>query len=758
MPRVMWLLNHTAARRFEIPMLKRIGVKEIFLPKSYPNDPAFRSASVDYSNDAELTIPKEDLEILNAANWYGDPGKAAWEIANRHFDVAMFILHQPEIIKSIARHFKGAVLWRAYGMPGITYSEVLEASTGADGEDLIRALHKRFFFAQAYRHLHEREEDILRARQLFLPLGMEDRRIRDQWTGSDRRIFFVCPDIGVNPYYKGIYKKFTEDFKGLPYAIGGAQPIRVSDQHVLGFVPQDVHESNMRDMRVMFYQGNDANHVHYHPFEAVRAGMPLVFMGGGMLDMLGGSRLPGRCATIAEARKKLAAILNGDRRLIDAIRASQPVLLEQMDPERLAEHWQQGFANVTATLQKARAFRPPVTRRKPRIAVIVPVGYRGGSLRAAKLVAQAIETGARQKGTEVDVVFAHLDTPDAYSSDEFADLPASIERRPYNWSHLTQIEAERAMRYNGRPFKAISKLYQVPDDGIRQFMDCDLWVIVSDRAEYPLLPLKPYAVIVYDYLQRYVRLPGKQLNFQFLRTAHNAERVFVTTDFTRSDAMQFAGLPSQKVWRLPMLAANILSTGTMERPKSEMPYFVWATNLAPHKNHENAVKALQIYYEKLDGRLLCCVTGVGTSELLKSKASHLKPVKKIVDASSSLKRHLRIMGELTDSAYCAQVAGAQFLWHAGWIDNGTFTVIDAAHLQVPSLSSDYPAMHEIDRQFSLNLSWMDAHDPDDMAEKLKQMEVNARALRARVPSRDQLMTQSLDQLAGAYWDAVSECL
>jgi len=49
--RVMWLLNHTSARKFEIPMLKSIGLNEIFLPKSFPLDPAFRSASIDWSED-----------------------------------------------------------------------------------------------------------------------------------------------------------------------------------------------------------------------------------------------------------------------------------------------------------------------------------------------------------------------------------------------------------------------------------------------------------------------------------------------------------------------------------------------------------------------------------------------------------------------------------------------------------------------------------------------------------------------------------
>ena len=45
--------------------------------------------------------------------------------------------------------------------------------------------------------------------------------------------------------------------------------------------------------------------------------------------------------------------------------------------------------------------------------------------------------------------------------------------------------------------------YQAPDDGISQFMDCDLWIVISDRLRLPLLPVRPYLLMVYDYLQRY---------------------------------------------------------------------------------------------------------------------------------------------------------------------------------------------------------------------------------------------------------------
>jgi hypothetical protein len=118
--------------------------------------------------------------------------------------------------------------------------------------------------------------------------------------GSDKRIFFVCPDIGsiLLPYY---YRQFI-DFV-IPHAIAGAQSLAVSDKSVLGYAPTDVHERNMREMRVMFYHSTEPNHIHYHPFEAIRAGMPLVFMAGGILDRFGGLSCRG-CKSIREAQRK----------------------------------------------------------------------------------------------------------------------------------------------------------------------------------------------------------------------------------------------------------------------------------------------------------------------------------------------------------------------------------------------------------------------------------------------------------------------
>lgn len=758
--RVMWLLNHSSARKFELTMLKRLGVNQIFLPKSYPADPSFRSASVDLSEDKCLDIPDVDLQVLNAADWYRGASLDAWHIANKHFDLIFLILHYPEVLMNAARYFSGAVLWRAYGLhKPLSYGHVVSYFNQFKS---IEKIGSRFYFAEAYPHLSNLEPEYLKERRIYLPLGLESPALLNNWEGRDRQIYFVCPDIGFNPYYQRVYNEFRKCFANSNYVIAGAQPIHVNDPKVLGYVTNEQHAYNMAQSRVMFYHAQEPNHIHYHPFEAIRAGMPLVFMAGGMLDSMGGASLPGRCKTIAEARRKIERILADDWSFIERIRSSQTVLLDPMKPENCEPAWREGFARIELELDSWRAeqaARPRVKTHK-RVAVILPLSYRGGSLRGAVQLAKALYTGSRKWGEDADVVFIHLDDPNCYPDEEFADFPDSIARRPFSWKTLPAAEARRAMRYAGfQGWEPSSDNYIVPDDGVRQLVDCDLWLIVSDRLSYPVLPLKPIVLMVYDYLQRYEDLLSHGADIPFLYAARTAEKVLVTTEFTRQDALQYAGVEARKVSKVPMLAPEFsIQRSAVRAKQSNRPYFIWTTNAAPHKNHRHAAEALKIYYEELNGQWDCRVTGVNTKEMLSSKLPHLRCMAELFERSKSLRKRVKWMGELPDTQYRRLLAQASFLWHAGRIDNGTFSVIEAACVGVPSLSSDYPAMREIDIQFSLNLVWMNHDSPRNMAEQLKRMELEAMDRRDSLPTEAQLHAKRLERNAGAYWQEIRECL
>lgn len=758
--RVMWLLNHGSARKFELPMLKAVGISEIFLPKSFPQEIGFRSATVDYSEDANLTIPLEDLEVLNAQNWYVSPTKEAWGIANKHFDVCFFICHSTGFMNEVSRSFEGAAIWRAYGLDkSLSYAEIVKVLLY--GSQSVKRLGRRLWFGIAYDHLANIEPLYLQKRQVFLPLGLSNCSINDSWRGGDKVIFFVCPDIGFSSYYKEVYDDFKRNMGEFPYKIGGSQPIEVDDPDVLGFVTNEQHERNMTESRLMFYHSSEPNHIHYHPYEAIRVGMPLIFMAGGILDRMGGIGLPGRCESIGEAKDKIRRILNDDEKLIRRIRETQGILLEPMRAENCVNAWQVGFKQIISELSLYRSeqqFRPVVKRKK--IAIIIPVKYHGGSLRGAKLVAQAMYSGSRQWDEPVDVVLVHLDSPKSYGDEEFSDISEHIQRRSFDWKMMDSFTARRAMRYAGHEgWEPTSNRYMVPDDGIKQLLDCDAWIIISDRVTAPLLPLRPCIFMVYDYLQRYEKsMAGSDDNF--LNAVRRGQKVLVTTEFTKSDAIHYAGVDERRLVKVPMLAPDF-SSAVMDVVKigeSHDPYFIWTTNAGAHKNHENAFKALNFYYSSLDGKLDCHITGVNTKKLLKSKERHLQAAIKIFNSNKLLKKRLRWLGELPDYEYRSVLANSKFLWHAGKIDNGTFSTIEAAYYSVPSLSSDYPAMREIDAQFALNLTWMNLDNYKEMAHKLKEMELSHLTKAASLPTHERLNEQHVDRLGGTYWEVIRECL
>lgn len=759
--RIMWLLNHTSARKFELPMLQSIGFNEIFTPKKFPQEHHFRSASVDCSYDESLTIPRDILHRLNEVDWYAPVAVDTWKIVNQFFDIIFMTPYKMECAENIVANFKGSIVLRAYGLPEpLNYTDLL-----SEKESLAQALGRSrsaVWFAEAYRNLRKIEDDYFFKRAVYLPLGLRTLDTSPHWEGNDERVLFICPEAASNPYYSGIYRDFIRNFGKLPYAIGDAQPVAVPSPNVLGFVSREDHERNMRQFRVMFYHSTEPRHIHYHPFEAVSQGMPLVFMGNGMLDRLGGSGLPGRASSIGSAKSKLTRILKGDKKFIAEIRRSQKVLLEAMRPDNLRDAWRVGMSKIVAALPERAPADVAVARRR-RVAVIVPIEYRGGSLRGAKLLAEAIWKGSRQAGEDAEVVIGHLDRPESYGDDQWTDLHPGIIRRPYTWRCLDRRQSKDAMTLAGFEFwNPTSEIYGVLSDGMKNFSDCDAWIFVSDRLSQPPLPLRPQIYMVYDYLQRYLSFEGvgRGGDRTFLENVHRGHHVLVTTNFTRQDAIHYAGLPASKVTKVPMLAPIFKrdASSAVAREQNPAGYFVWATNGSAHKNQLRALQALEIYYGEMGGRLRCFITDVNTKHLFSDRFPELRETRDLYQGNDLLRRKLKWLGELSDPAYRRTLSQARFIWHTALIDNGTFSVVEAESLGVRALSSDYPPMREIAAQFGLNLTFFDPRDVRGMAKALKAMEEETEGTRPTVPTAGRFAGQSVDALCGPYWAAVREWL
>jgi hypothetical protein len=119
--RIVWLLNHTTLREFEVPLMRRLGL-EVYCPKRFPRNPDNRSASVSDEFDSSLTIPQADLERLNAFDFYSDayPPEIR-RILNEHFGTVIVAYMFP-MFENVLADFRGRILLRVFGSTHPTYT------------------------------------------------------------------------------------------------------------------------------------------------------------------------------------------------------------------------------------------------------------------------------------------------------------------------------------------------------------------------------------------------------------------------------------------------------------------------------------------------------------------------------------------------------------------------------------------------------------------------------------------------------------
>ena len=359
-PRVLWALNHATLVKSECALLERLGC-EILTPKVCPKALLERSGSIDYSYDRTLTIPAEDLAVLNSCDFYAqDVDPAAMALLRTHFD-AVFLSAGHATIETFHQNFGGLLILRAFGQEkGFTYAQLLDQRVkkrrwprwrdrllmlpGAWGTPtLLEKLVSRgeyFLFGGCYHEVIDNEPAQLKTAATYLPIGVprDTWVLADSWSGGDDRVMFVCPCVHLD-YYRKIYADFRAGFGDLPFAVYGNQAEGNRDPDLVGFLARADYDERMRRHAVMFYHSSEPCHLHYHPIEAVAMGMPLVYMAGGMLERMGGPDQPGLCRTPAEAKEKLRRIIAGDRKLTDRIRAAQPRLLDEFRDEFVEAAW-----------------------------------------------------------------------------------------------------------------------------------------------------------------------------------------------------------------------------------------------------------------------------------------------------------------------------------------------------------------------------------------------------------------------------------
>jgi glycosyltransferase involved in cell wall biosynthesis len=410
-----------------------------------------------------------------------------------------------------------------------------------------------------------------------------------------------------------------------------------------------------------------------------------------------------------------------------------------------------------------------------KIAVMLPIPYKGGSLRAAKNMAKSIAYQARQRGDDIQVVFSYVRNDNYNIYSDFSDLTkANIALRETQWKAFSKesLQAAAALLEINNDVLEFDE-FCLPVDGANDFNDCDLWIIISDRLPAPLFPLKKNAFVVFDYIQRYVpeifgdseELWNNQVAC-FMASLRNSAKVFVTTPSTQQDLISYAGVEEHRthLLELDFQLPNFVETAkNVNIPEN---YILWTTNAAYHKNHINALKGYEIYLQEYGGINHLVITGVDTEvfdpkfDLEKDSpflnCVHINKIRDKLEKNKILADHIHIMGNISDRIYMSVLKNAHYLWHPALYDNGTFSVLEAAYLGVPSLSAHYPAMAYFNQKFNLNLKFFNPRNPVEIADALKEMETSAKSI--ALPPKEALAQSGWENLSAPLYNEITSLL
>ena len=743
--RVLWLINHTTLRKFEIPLLINLGY-EVYVPKIFPYDEGNMSASTDYSYDSTLSISNVEVDLLNKVNFYEYIPSDAVEIINKHFQLCVFSFF-PQQMREIIRKFLGVMIFRPFGLDNSSnYTSLLMSIFGFSFFEELNKIKDRFFFGQAYENLSEIEAEIFKHVAITLPIGLESTEISNLWLGDKERILFVCPRIGTSSYYKKIYEEFRAAFKEFDYIIGGAQPIKTSDSKVAGFLSKEEYEDMYYNSRVMFYHSREKRHVHYHPFEAIKCGLPLIFMAGGMLDSLGGINLPGRCENISQAKKKIKRIMHGDKNFISKIKNTQVILLNKLSYAYCKPIWEENFKLVEKRIEGIAKLK-----KTKKIGIILGEGYTGGVLDFTVRLIKALKNGIEENNADVEMVFGYVNKPIYKEKNYFEKIEElNINIRSFEWKMLTNDQVKEIIKLKyGKDFDTVSirePIYYTLDDGIGKFNDCDYLIFSVDRVPGPIFVSQPYIVCVHDYIQRYLpEMFGGHYEKSLIDFVRFAEIALVNTKPAHDDLVQYAGVPKHKIRIIPPLFEEINyieDNRNRDLNKQIGNYFLWSTNVSKHKNHKIVLEGLSDYYLN-GGKLNCIVTGVYTDKFnLKNEyhdGGYIQEIRDILNGDEYLKNRIEFMGNLSKNRYYKLLKNAKFLLHGGLIDNGNGSIVDAALLGVPSISSLYHAMEYHEKRMKLNIRFFDPYKPKDLSKVLFKTENDYDEFKKSMPEYEDIV-------------------
>ena len=161
--RIAWLLTHASLRSAEVPVLRSLGC-EVWTQKAFPKLSGYRSCHADFRWDEHLTLPADELALLNGFDFYTTAiTSEVAGILNNRFDLIAVDGNSPLKTREVLSHFKGPVLFRAFGMEDPnSYTQIHFCDPCPGLHEALDSAYGRFWFGAFYPEVIPNENEIFR--------------------------------------------------------------------------------------------------------------------------------------------------------------------------------------------------------------------------------------------------------------------------------------------------------------------------------------------------------------------------------------------------------------------------------------------------------------------------------------------------------------------------------------------------------------------------------------------------------------------
>ncbi|MGY5346038.1 hypothetical protein ACXFAU_26810 [Paenibacillus glucanolyticus] len=694
--RILWLLNHDTLSKFELPLIRDLGF-EIFTPKIVPKAILQASGSVTYEYDQTLTIPEDDLTILNQYDFYSitEMPLHISNILNKHFATALTYTDSSFLIlKKLIHDFSGMIFFRAFGV-GLekfkNYSELIDHYFTTEDKFKLKQINSRFVFSQCYPNLAEVEEKLYSDKAVYMPLGLPQSfyDIQGEWTGSCNQILFFCTRIKFVPQAERIYQEFKKNFKGFDYLIAGNQPVPVEDERVTGYLEREELNNLYRTCKVMYYHSTNPRHLHYHPLEAMIAGMPVIYMDGGLLSYLGGYRQSGRCKDIQEARIKIKSIMNGDTDLINKIRQDQQEILTKFSYNFNRKQWEENFLPFVTDIEAN------TEKEEKKMSLFLPINlervHLDDYLELVALLSKGMEEHQPNNNIVLNVYRNNFDLESDFKS--ISNNNVSI--REYEMKTLSKKETKDALSLIFRTKKLWNEEYLAPIDYAQNFIDTDYWFFLNPDLDQRIASMKPYGIYIDNLGDRY----EESINSIRISNLKNASFIITCSNQTKTDLIKHLGINKDIIYTIPF----VYSKASASQSTSKGKYTLVEVDIDKEAIIPKLLNDISDFYRLYDNNEQFKII---LNSYNKTHLNFLNSLYDYINKSDLLKKNITLYVDLRNNEYDALYLQANNIYIPHNIKNINYKLVKASNYRKPIIVNDYPCYRDIENLLNSKFNYI----------------------------------------------------